>query len=179
MPPSIPNPLRSTPMTIIHVTRDDGEARKRAAHRLLESHHLLVLLSDPHALLTGLIGVGTVDDVRVAVPLPLDENPKVFGAVPGALVAASVIRAAGYATTRRADAHARPVVWELADRAAAVAWPPAHPDEPRQVNPRRFTAPRDEMSARVGQITGGRPHGPWPASQPCPVCRKPAGASSR
>lgn len=82
-------------------------------------------------LLTGAERV-TIDDVRDAVPLPAGLSPKLFGAVPGALVKFGLIEKAGYAQTARPEAHARPVtLWRLragADtRTAARAWLAANP----------------------------------------------------
>jgi hypothetical protein len=69
--------------------------------------------------------------VRAAVELPPGVRPVALGAVPGPLALAGIIHATGYATTRRAEAHARPVtVWALADHVAALDWLSAHPDLP-------------------------------------------------
>ena len=79
------------------------------------------------AILEG--GSATIDDVRALVDLPPGIGPKLFGAAPGPLVRAGIIRAAGFAKTCRPAAHARPVtVWELIDGAAAERWLHAHPD---------------------------------------------------
>ena len=77
------------------------------------------------------VGAATADDVRDAVELPDTLNPKLFGAVPGPLAEAGIIRAAGFVRTRRPEGHARPVLtWELIDAAAARFWLGAHPDLP-------------------------------------------------
>lgn len=110
-----------------------GERRKRSVHNLLETKRQLYILRGRRALLLTLLdcGLGVMDDVRRAVELPPDLNPKLFGAVPGHLVRACIIRAAGYATSTRPEAHARPIqVWQLADADAARAWLADHPDSP-------------------------------------------------
>ena len=77
------------------------------------------------ALLKALLttGTATADVIRDAVELPPGTNPKLFGAVPGPLAKAGIIRQSGFAKTSRPEAHGRPViVWALANRAAAERW---------------------------------------------------------
>jgi hypothetical protein len=58
-------------------------------------------------------------------------DPKCFGAAPGPLVRAGIIRADGCAATSRPVRHARPVtVWALADRDGALGWLRNNPDLP-------------------------------------------------
>lgn len=113
--------------------RAAGEARKLDALALLADRREAVVRRAQRALLAVLLEAGsaTVDDVRAAVELPAGVGPKCFGAAPGMLARAGIIRAAGFAKTCRPTAHARPVtVWQLADRAAAVRWLTDHPDRP-------------------------------------------------
>lgn len=110
-----------------------GEALKLNAHALLEAHREAFVNRGRRVLLLTLLsnGTATADDVRGAVELPVDINPKCFGSVPGQLARAGIIKHAGFVTTARPTAHARPVsVWQLRDRAAALAWLDAHPDRP-------------------------------------------------
>lgn len=109
----------------------EGERRKADALALLAARRELVVRRAQRALLRALLesGTATADDVRAAVELPPDIDPKVFGAVPGSLARAGIIRRVGYAETCRPAAHARPVsVWTLADRDAAARWLADHPD---------------------------------------------------
>jgi hypothetical protein len=111
----------------------DGEARKRAAHRLLEANRERLVRAGRRALLRHLLDHGTVtaDDVRRAVPLPPGVNAKAFGVVPGVLALARIIRADGFVRTGRPVGHARPLIrWVLIDAAAAVAWLAANPELP-------------------------------------------------
>lgn len=119
----------------------EGERRKIRAHSLLEVRRETLIRRARRAMLIALIqdGEATIDDVRKFVPLPDGVNPKVFGAVPGVLAEAGIIKADGVVKSRRPEAHARPVQrWRLADRAAARAWLADHPDlpdpQPHQVN---------------------------------------------
>lgn len=111
----------------------DGKARKLDAHALLEARREVYVLRGRRALLAALLAGGdaTADDVRDAVELPDEINPVCLGVVPGPLARAGIIERVGFAESRRPDAHARPVsVWRLADRAAALGWLAAHPDQP-------------------------------------------------
>jgi hypothetical protein len=111
----------------------EGERRKADALVLLAARRETTIRRAQRALLRALLesGTATADDVRAAVELPPGINPKLFGAVPSTLARAGIIRRAGYATTGRPAAHARPVsVWTLADRDAAVRWLADHPDLP-------------------------------------------------
>ncbi|MDX1965099.1 MAG: hypothetical protein SFX18_18285 [Pirellulales bacterium] len=123
MPPPPPPPLPPS-----------GERRRDAAHRLLEARRSVYILRGRRALLTALLaGAETVtaDDVRAAVELPHGIDPRCLGAVPTPLADAGIIRADGYATSRRAEAHARPMrLWRLVDADAARRWLAAHPDRP-------------------------------------------------
>jgi hypothetical protein len=123
-------------MSTMHLTlrdTDEGERRKLTAHALLAARRELSVLRGRRALLLRLLGAGEAiaDHVRAAVELPDGIDPVCFGTVPGELARAGIIERIGFATTARPEAHARPVsIWQLADRAAALAWLAAHPDRP-------------------------------------------------
>lgn len=111
----------------------EAEARKLAAHALLEARRETYVLRGRRALLLRLLDTAnaTADDVRDAVGLPPEINPVCLGVVPGPLARRGIIERAGFVDSRRPDAHGRPVsVWRLADRAAALGWLAAHPDRP-------------------------------------------------
>src|SRR5262245_9514763 len=113
--------------------RLEGEQRKLAAHRLLEARREVFVRRGRRALLLQLLDTGsaTADAVRAAVQLPPGLNPKLFGAVPGPLAVAGLIRATGFSRTARPEGHARPVtIWVLTDRLAALDWLAANPDLP-------------------------------------------------
>ena len=113
--------------------RAESERRRDAAHALLAERRARLVRLAQRALLAHLLdaGTATADDVRAAVPLPHGIDPRVYGAAPDPLVEAGAIHHAGYTRSCRPVAHARPVVvWELADRDAAVAWLATHPELP-------------------------------------------------
>lgn len=112
--------------------RNEGDRRKRDALAHLEARAGLLLRGRRALLLRLLIGgTATIDDVRDAVELSAGVDPTAFGAVPGPLATAGIIRNVGYAKTCRPDAHARPVtLWALVDRAKAEAWLTEHPKPP-------------------------------------------------
>jgi hypothetical protein len=111
----------------------EGERRKLDAFAMLTTNRETVIRRAQRALLTVLLETGsaTIDDVRELVELPPGVGPKCFGAAPGVLARAKIIRADGFAKTCRPIGHARPVtVWALADRTAAERWLRDHPDLP-------------------------------------------------
>lgn len=113
----------------------EGERRRDAALDLLAARRAVYVRRGQRALLLRLLGgvddTATADDVRAAVPLPEDVDPRCLGGVPRPLAQAEIVRHAGYRPTRRPERHAAPTaVWELADRAAAWAWLASHPDMP-------------------------------------------------
>jgi hypothetical protein len=113
--------------------RCEGERRKADAFAVLTANREAVIRRAQRALLTVLLETGsaTADDVRELVELPPGINAKCFGADPGVLARAKIIRADGFAKTCRPVGHARPVtVWTLADRPAAERWLRNHPDMP-------------------------------------------------
>ena len=106
-----------------------GEARKRYAQSLFETHSEPLVILGRRALLLKVLesGNATIDDVRAVVPHGT-ANPKAFGAVPSALAKAGIIRRIGFVKSTRAAAHSRwNICWELADTAKAYAWLAAHP----------------------------------------------------
>ncbi len=108
----------------------ESERRKLDAFAVLTANRETVIRRAQRALLTVLLetGSGTADDVRELVELPPGINAKCFGAAPGVLARANIIRPAGFTKTCRPVGHARPVtVWELADRTAAERWLRDHP----------------------------------------------------
>ncbi|MHB1037770.1 MAG: hypothetical protein ACYC35_25455 [Pirellulales bacterium] len=110
----------------------EGERRKLDALATLEAHRDLYVLRGRRAMLSAMLlddGTATADDVRAAVALPARIGPRCLGAVPSILARLGIIRADGYAVTRRPEAHGRPVrLWRLVDRAAALRWLADHPD---------------------------------------------------
>ena len=111
----------------------EGERRKQDAFATLTTNRETVIRRAQRALLTTLLenGSATADDVRELVELPPGINAKCFGAAPGVLARAKIIRADGFAKTCRPVGHARPVtVWALADRSAAERWLRDHPNMP-------------------------------------------------
>jgi hypothetical protein len=136
----------------------DGDRAKLEAHALLEARRELYVLRGRRALLGALLlaGTATADDVRASVELPDGINPKLFGAVPGALARAGIIRAAGFVNSTRAAGHARPVkVWELADYPAAHRWLAEHPDRPDPATPIDY--PEHLFNARTQNAGGATP----------------------
>jgi hypothetical protein len=114
--------------------RYEGERLKQGALDALESCRQAILLKGRRALLRRLLAspTATADDIREAVDLPEGMDPRVFGDVPGALARLGIIRATGsFVRSVRPARHASWLrVWELADRAAAIAWLAAHPEAP-------------------------------------------------
>ena len=107
-----------------------GEASKRYAHSLFETHSEPLVIAARRALLLKVLesGFATIDDVRAVVPLPSFANAKAFGSVPGTLARAGIIRDAGFVKTTRAIAHSRKNTrWELLDATKAYTWLAEHP----------------------------------------------------
>lgn len=125
----------------------DGERRKLHALAVLAARRERYIRRGRRALLATLLdhGEATIDDARRVVQLPPGVNPVCFGGVPGELARAGIIRRTGFATTRRAVAHARPVmVWALIDRDAALAWLAEHPDMFDTATPSNATPPNPD-----------------------------------
>lgn len=118
-------------MTLHPYALAEGERRKADALLTLAERREVYVNRGRRALLQTLLAVGSAnaDDVRRLVKLPLEIDAKLFGAVPGPLARAGIIRAAGFLKTCRAVGHARPVtVWTLVDRDKASRWLADHPD---------------------------------------------------
>jgi len=110
----------------------DGKCRKSEALDALAKRRAVYVRQGRRALLLTLLAgrTATADDVRAAVKLPAEVNPKCLGAVPGTLARAGIIEPAGFQDTTRPEGHARPVtVWRLVDRAKAEQWLEDHRDQ--------------------------------------------------
>ena len=108
----------------------EGMRRRDAAFTLLEARRAALVRGARRAFLGRLLerGEATIDDVRDVVPLPDGIDPKTFGPIAKALAKLGIIEAAGFAKSRRFEAHARPItVWRLKDRAAGLRWLEANP----------------------------------------------------
>ena len=112
----------------------EGERLKAAALALLEARRECYVRRGRRAILTAMLasdGTATADDVRAAVELPADMDPRCLGTVPGRLAYDKIIRPDGRTKTTRAAAHARWLErWALIDPAGAVRWLADHPDLP-------------------------------------------------
>jgi len=112
----------------------EGERRKADALATLEARREVYVRRGRRALLAVMLdgdGTATADDVRNAVELPGDIDPRCFGSVPGLLARAGLIRRADFAKSGRAERHASYIgVWELLNREAAERWLRNHPDLP-------------------------------------------------
>lgn len=110
----------------------EGDRRKRQALANLSARRGPVVTQGRRVMLRLLLDgqpTVTADDVRESVHSVAGVDPRCFGAVPGELARAGIIRAAGYMRSTRPEAHARPVcVWELVDREAAQRWLRLHPE---------------------------------------------------
>jgi hypothetical protein len=117
----------------------EGERRKDAAHRLLEARREAYIRRARRALLTRSleVGIATADDVAERLgPADPALDRRWLGTVPGPLAASGIIRRAGYTKSARPARHASVItVWELADRAGALAWLARHPDLPDDDEP--------------------------------------------
>jgi hypothetical protein len=112
----------------------EGERLKADSLALLEARREVFVLRGRRALLTAMLngdGTATADDVRAAVELPPDIDPRCLGATPGRLAYDRIIQAVGFIRSTRPERHASWLqVWSLADRAASLRWLDAHPDLP-------------------------------------------------
>jgi hypothetical protein len=117
-----------------HQDQAAGDRLKADSLALLEARREVYVLRGRRALLRAMLdgdGTATADDVRAAVDLPADMDPRCLGTVPGRLAYDKIIRPDGRAKTTRAAAHARWLErWALIDRAAALRWLADHPDLP-------------------------------------------------
>ena len=113
--------------------RYEGERLKQGALDALESCRQAILVKGRRALLRRLLAspTATADDIRKAVDLPEGMDPRVFGDVPAPCAAGDHPGDRQFCSI----GSARPPcgwlrVWELADRAAAIAWLATHPEAP-------------------------------------------------
>ncbi len=112
-------------MSIVSSFGADGEARRDAALNHLRVRRADLIRECTAAALRVVLEGGQVcaDDIRALVPIPPDISPKLVGCVFRDLSDARILRRAGFRTSARPIAHARPVsLWQLADAAAALAW---------------------------------------------------------
>ncbi len=133
-----------------HPGQSEGERRKADVLATLAARRELYVLRGRCALLRRMleVGVASADDVRRAVTLPEDIDPRCFGSVPGPLARAGIIRRSDFRKSHRAERHASYITeWELIDREAAEAWLTDHPDPWAEKNPDAPTS---------GQPEGGR-----------------------
>ena len=114
--------------------QQEGERRKDAAHSLLEARREVYIRRARRALLLRLLeaGTATADDVAESSgPAPEGIDARFLGTVPGPLARARIIRRAGFVASSRPSRHASTLsVWQLADRAGAIAWLARNPDLP-------------------------------------------------
>jgi hypothetical protein len=112
----------------------EGERLKNEALCLLEDYRQDYIRRARRALLERLLasGTATADHVVESLePVPDGIDPRFRGAVPKDLVRAGIIRRSGFIASTRPARHASiQTVWELADRAAALAWLADNPDLP-------------------------------------------------
>lgn len=114
--------------------RREGEARKDAKLRLLEARREVYVLRGRRLLLETMLagdGTATADDVRAALELPADIDPRCLGSVPGRLAYDHIIGSTGFRKSARPERHASYIqVWRLLDRQGALAWLHHNPDCP-------------------------------------------------
>lgn len=114
--------------------RREGERRKNAALDLLAARREVFVRRGQRALLAVLLEgapTATADDVRAAVELPPDLDPRLLGAVPRTLALAGIVRRVDFQKSCRPERHASFVgLWELADRQAAIEWLARNPEPP-------------------------------------------------
>jgi hypothetical protein len=111
----------------------EGDHRKQEQLARLADRRAVYVRRGRRALLLQLLAgaTATADDVRAAVQLPSDIDPRCLGAVPIALAEAGIIVRVDYTPSMRPERHASIIaVWCLADRAAAMAWLADNPDLP-------------------------------------------------
>ena len=124
----------------------EGEGLKADALALLEARREGYIRRGRRAMLQTMLngdGTATADDVRAAVELPPEIDPRCLGSVPGALASAKIIEAAGFVRSARRERHASYIqVWNLADPAKVILWLRDHPDLPDPANADQGNSPR-------------------------------------
>ena len=134
--------------------RTEGERRKSEQLDNLEAHREIFVNRGRRALLEKCLrdGIATADDVR-AVELPEGMDPRCFGAVPGPLARAGIIRRADFGKSHRRERNASFIsIWELCDAEAARDWLRRHPDIPDPAPPLEKKYP---TAPTVGLFEGG------------------------
>jgi len=133
--------------------RAEGERRRDDALSLLTARRGWLIRGACRALLTHLLdhGTGTADDVADRLPADPDGiDPRWRGAVMRTLSAARLIRRVGYTTSCRPVRHASVIaVWELVDRAAAVAWLSRNPNPPEPGDDAGTACPTPPLSTAL------------------------------
>jgi hypothetical protein len=136
-----------------HRRRNSGraEGERRKAHQLdnLEAHREVYVHRGRRALIEKCLrdGIATADDVRT-VELPEGMDPRCFGAVPGPLARAGIIRRADFGKSNRRQRNASYIsIWELCDAEAARDWLRRHPEMPDP-------GPPPEKENPTGQTVG-------------------------
>jgi hypothetical protein len=114
--------------------QQEGERRKDAAHSLLEALREIYIRRARRALLLRLLEAetATADDVvESSGPAPDGIDGRFLGTVPGPLARAKIIRRTGYVPSSRPSRHASTLsIWQLDDRAGAIAWLARNPELP-------------------------------------------------
>ena len=116
------------------MNRNHTEAigRKRDVLKRHERHGESHVRRGRRAMISHVLRHGTVsaDDVRAAVELPDDVDPRCLGSVPRALANAGIIRRCGFVVSQRPERNGSYIAsWMLADKPKAVRWLADHPDE--------------------------------------------------
>ena len=118
--------------------RNEGERRKQDVLQTLAARRETYVNRGRRVLLARLLshGLATADDVRRAVELPANIDPRCLGSIPGPLARAGIIRCIGYEKSDRRERHASIIgVWEILNAAAAREWLARHPDQPDNLGP--------------------------------------------
>ena len=124
--------------------RNEGERRKQDVLQTLAARRETYVNRGRRVLLARLLshGLATADDVRRAVELPANIDPRCLGSIPGPLARAGIIRCIGYEKSDRRERHASIIgVWEILNAAAARDWLARHPDLPDDLGPDALGSP--------------------------------------
>jgi hypothetical protein len=133
----------------------EGKRRRDRALDLLCLHRTCLVRRVQRALLSYLLDSGptTSDPVRALVPLPPGTDPRLVGAAVRGLAELRLIRRAGLSRSTRPEAHGRDLpLWEIADRATALAWLAANPEMPTPPDAERPVLQRDLFSDVAGEV---------------------------
>lgn len=95
----------------------DGRAARQLAFDLFRTHRS-ELIAEASRIMVEIArtrGQVTIEDVRAAMTIPEEHDPRWLGAVPNGLARRGILRRVGFVETKRPKAHARPIsLWELA-----------------------------------------------------------------